>query len=69
MKYVAKIGRHYTSYQIVLPKPLIKQLGWQFQDFVVITPMGKNAMRVETLDSWASKDKIQKKRGVKWLKD
>lgn len=59
MKFVAKIGRHYTSYQIVLPKRLIKLLGWQFQDFVVITPEGADAIKIETLEFWAAKDKVK----------
>lgn len=58
MKYVAKIGRHYTSYQVVLPKRLIKELGWQFQDFVVITPDGPDAMRIESLENWAKAKKV-----------
>lgn len=55
MKWLSKIGRHCTSYQIVLPKNLIKKLGWQFTDVVVITEAEGDAIRIETIDNWVNR--------------
>ena len=60
MKYIAKIFRHYTSYQLVIPKPLIRERNWKFGEVLVITPGKDETVIIESLATWAQKQKAKK---------
>lgn len=57
MKYICKLARHHTSYQIVLPKKLVNEKGWAFKDVLVITSDDTDSLKIQTIEKWVEEKK------------
>lgn len=64
MIWIMKAFRHSQSIEIVLPKPLCKELGWGFNTHFVVEPHGDKQAIITSLDDWLPKKDNQKEEKI-----
>lgn len=57
MRWIAKGFRHTNSLQIIIPKQLVKEMGWGFNTHFIIEKISQTKITITSIDEWAKKTK------------
>lgn len=55
MNYIAQAFRHCNSLQVVIPKPLRKEMGWDFKTVFIINKISPDTITLTDIHTWAKK--------------